>query len=98
MARFAHAQPDLFAVAQPDLFDRKAEPPAPREPEPPPMDRLRALLAHLSAAPEEPWPNLTTAISEELGAMRLAEQIGPEADAIKAALRQEYWRLHRMDE
>lgn len=88
----------IRVVAQHEMFAQSS--PAPEAPAPvlDPMDELHALHARLAASAPDPWPSLSVAISEELHAMRLAEAVGPAADAIKEAILREYFRLHRLGE
>jgi hypothetical protein len=76
MPRFGSRQPDLFAPTA------DAEPAAPDNP----LAELAALLARLRAADRMPWPDAATAMAEELHALGLARQAGPEGRQLAAAI------------
>ena len=81
MTRFA-PQPDLFA-----------SPPQPAAPQIDPLEELQALLARLRATEHPPWPHAAAAIEEELYALSLARQAGPEGNALAMAILEETERL-----
>jgi hypothetical protein len=83
MTRFGPRQPDLFIAPA----DRESSPP------PEPLAELAALLARLRAAERMPWPNAAAAMAEELRALGLARQAGPEGERLASAILEETERL-----